>query len=224
MKSVLEPPVHFGQSVSQIVTSDNDIQDEYVCSNSNDYTGLLDDACKWIRNSKLPYVEQFLIILLLRNGLRVCEICNPSNIRIIDKYHVYVYSTKNKVWRQVQTAEATDLLDDDTVTADLPIWRRNRQYYYRAMKGLLVGVETSRTCNQAVTHAARNIQAQTTFQATGSMEATKLSIGNKSERATTRYINRKQRQALQTKGADNPLSGTISGVNSTKQGVIRRRR
>jgi len=222
MKSVLKPPVLIGGTVTEVVTSDCNIQLEYVLGNSHNYTGLLDDACKWVRNSHLPYVEQFLIILLLRNGLRVCEICNPENIRIHDKYHVYVYSTKNKVWRQVQTAEAADLLDDDTVTADLPIWKRNRQYYYRAMKGLLVGVETSRTGNQAVTHAARNIQAQTALQATGSMEATKASIGNKSDKATERYINRKQRQALQTRGADNPISGSVSSVNSTKKGVIRR--
>jgi len=135
-----------------------------------------------------------------------------------------VYSAKNKVWRQVQAAEATDLLDDGTVVSDLKMWKRNRQYYYRAMKGLLVDVETSRTGNNAVTHAARNIQAQTAFLATGDIDATKASIGNKSEGATKRYMNRKQRQALQVKGADNPLSGTVSGVNSTKKGILRRKR
>ena len=160
----------------------------------------------------------------MRNGLRVSDICNTSNIRIIDKYHVYVYSTKNGVWRQVQTAEATDLLDDDTVTSDLKFWKRNRQYYYRIMKGLLVNVETSRTGNQAVTHAARNIQAQTAFLATGDIEAAKASIGNKSESATKRYMNKMQRLALQIKGADNPLSGSVSSINNTRKGVLRRKR
>ena len=92
MKAVSSPTVHIGQSVTEIDTSICAENLEMVSVSSTQYTEMLNDACHWIRNSHLPYVEQFLIILLLRNGLRVSDICNPSNIRIIDKYHVYVYN------------------------------------------------------------------------------------------------------------------------------------
>ena len=188
------------------------------------YTFQVQQACEWLLKSSLPDVEKFLIILLLRNGLRVSEICNAAAIRVIDKYSVYVWCTKNATWRKCLTAEASELLAKPSVQSDLKIWNRNRQYYYRAMKGLIVGVETSRTENEAVTHAARNIAAQQAYQATESMQAVRASIGNATDNASARYINRRQRRALQTGGAISPISGTTSPVTSTSKGVIRKRR
>jgi len=184
----------------------------------------LEQACTYIMQSSLPCVERFLLVLLLRNGLRVSEICNPSNIKVHSKYNVWVFCTKNKTWRQVNAAEAADLLDDEQVIMDLMIWKRNRQYYYRHLKGLLVGVETSRTGNEAVTHAARNIQAQQAFNATGSMQATRTSIGNASDRATEKYITQGQRMAKQTSGVFDPVSGTTANLNMTRKGVVRHRK
>jgi len=185
---------------------------------------MIEQACTHIMSSNLPKIERFLIVLLLRNGLRVSEICNTSNIRIVNKYQVYVFCSKNKVWRQCNTAEASVLLDDDVVAGDLIFWKRNRQYYYRVLKGLLPGVETNREANQAVTHAARNIQAQQAFEVTESPQATRLSIGNTSDNATSKYITRNQRKAYQKTGIISPVSGRVASVEGTAKGVIRSRR
>jgi len=181
------------------------------------------DSCLWIMKSRLPDIEKFLIILLLRNGLRVSEICNTSNIRIIDKYKVYVWCTKNNTWRQCVTGEASELLGTGQVEADLTLWKRNRQYYYRVLKGLLPQVESMRVHNEPVTHAARNIVAQQVCDATESMQATRISIGNSSNRATARYINREQRKAYQKDGLKGNISGTVSSINATVRGVLRRK-
>ena len=185
---------------------------------------LVNQACEWFLNSDLPAVEKFLLILLLRNGLRVSEICRASDVRLQGKYSAFIYSTKNNVWRRCVTAEAADLLDDGTVEMDLKFWNRSRQYYYRKLKGLLPDIETTRTGNVAVTHAARYVSAQEALQVTSSIEAAALSIGDKSVNATSHYINRRQRKALQTSGILDPISGTTSSINMTKRGVVRRKR
>ena len=126
----------------------------------SDYNQQLDQAIEWIVKGSLPPQEKILIILLLRNGLRVSEIADPSGIRKIDKFSVSVYCTKSKTYRTCMLAEAAEIEFRYQVLANISAWKRNRFYYYRTMKGLLVGVETNRTANTAVTHAARNIRAQ----------------------------------------------------------------
>jgi len=224
MNPVLSPPVQSDHTVTQVVGSSEGNTSDQPISYTNDYNLLVDEACTYIMNKQLPAVERFLLVLLLRNGLRVSEICNGGNIKLQDKYKALVYCSKNNVWRTCTTAEASELLSDNSVIMDLPIWKRNRQYYYRQLKGLLPNVETSRTGNEAVTHAARNIVAQQVMEATGSMQATKSAIGNTSDRATEKYISKSQRRTLQKGGIKDNISGNVSGINATKSGVLRRRK
>ena len=188
---------------------------------STNYQSQLDNAVNWIMNGNLPRQEKLLIVLLLRNGLRVSEICNPSNIKFTDKWNALIYCEKNKVWRTITTAEANEIASDSVLTANLQYWKRNRQYYYRQLKGLLVDVESRRITNNPVTHAARNIKAQQSFDATESAMATATSIGNKSKKATERYIPRRRSRAFLESGIKGNVSGTVAGENSTRTGVLR---
>ena len=182
---------------------------------------MLNETCEFIMSRNLPAVEKFLLVLLLRNGLRVSEICTPSYIRVINSYKALVYCSKNKVWRSCVTGEASELLNDTLVTDMLPHWRRNRQYYYRLLKGHFVNVETQREGNDAVTHAARYISAQQAFDATEDMQAVQTSVGNKTSSASEHYISRKQKKALQQGNINVSPSGTLEPVNVTKRGVVR---
>ena len=190
----------------------------------SDYNRQLDQAVQWIVDGNLPPQEKVLIILLLRNGLRVSEIADPSGIRKIDRYSVSVYCTKSKTYRTCMLAEAAEIEERYQVLANIAAWKRNRFYYYRAMKGLLVGIETNRTLNTAVTHAARNIRAQNTFDVTGQIEAAQASLGHKSSKSTQSYLKPKRRGAKVLRGVENEMSGTASPVQITRTGVLRKPR
>ena len=186
-----------------------------------DTAQLLDDAVQWIYDSYLPPQERLLIILLLRNGLRVSEIANPAGIRKIDDWSVSVFCYKTKIWRICQLAEAAYIEKEYKVLENIGMWKRNRFYYYRKLKGLLPNIETSRTGNQAVTHAARNIRAQQTYEATGEMDAAKTALGHKSVKSTETYVKQRRRGAKVLKGVEGDASGTINDIQLTRNGVLR---
>ena len=55
----------------------------------------IESAIKKIKNAEIPIVEKFLCALLLRNGLRIGEICNTEKIQLIDRQeNLYVVSFK----------------------------------------------------------------------------------------------------------------------------------
>ena len=189
-----------------------------------DYAQQLNDAVQWILSSTLPPQEKVLIILLLRNGLRVSEITEPASISKIDDWSVSVYCRKNKTYRICTLAEASMIEQQYQVLASIASWRRNRFYYYRLLRGLLSGVETARTGNTAVTHAARNIRAQQTFDATGQIEAAQASLGHRSSKSTQTYLKPHQKVAKVLRGIDDHLSGTLSSIQVTRRGVIRNSR
>lgn len=205
-------------STSQLPSIESN--DESISSN---YINLVDDAVKWVLNKPLPPQEKVLIILLLRNGLRVSEIVNAGKLRILDKWRIYVYSTKNKHWRVCQTAEGAEIIGQFGESLNLNNWQRNRFYYYRLLRGLLAGIETQREGNTAVTHAARNILAQQTYEITGSEQATMQAIGNKSIEATAHYVRRNQRRAFVKGGIKGKVSGTVSNLTANTKDVIRKR-
>ena len=184
----------------------------------------LNEAVQWIMKSNLPPQERVLIIILLRNGLRVSEIANPSGIRKIDDWSVSVFCNKTKTYRTCMLAEAETIEREYQVLSDISLWQRNRFYYYRVLKGLLPDVDTQRTGNTAVTHAARNIRAQQTFEATQSIEAAQASLGHKSAKSTQSYLKPRQRGARVLKGVDNNVTGTIDSMNVTRTGVLRNKR
>ena len=190
----------------------------------DEYTRQIDESVKWIFNGSLPPQEKLLIILLLRNGLRVSEIAEPAGIRKIDDWSVSVYCSKNKTYRTCMLAEASLIEQQYGVLNDIAAWRRSRFYYYRIMKGLLVGIETNRTGNTAVTHAARNVRAQQTFEATGSVEAAQAALGHKSPKSTQSYLKPARRGAKVLKGIEDTASGTISSIQLTRSGVLRNKR
>lgn len=181
----------------------------------------IDQAIEWIIQMNLPNQEKVLLILLLRNGLRVSEIVDPSNIKKIDNWSVSVYCPKNKVYRTCMLAEASQIEQQYQVLESIANWKRNRWYYYRIMRGLLIDVETQRTGNTAVTHAARNIRAQETYDATNSVEAAQASLGHKSPKSTQSYLKPKRRGAKVLKGVEGELSGTVTGIQLTRTGIMR---
>jgi integrase len=182
---------------------------------------ILENAVQWILKGHLPIQEKVLVILLLRNGLRVSEISDPSGIKKIDDYSVSVYTNKTKSYRTCALAEAAQLEKEYQVLADIGSWKRNRWYYYRLLKGLFPDIETNRTGNQAVTHAARNIRAQQTYQATQSVEAAQSSLGHKSPKSTQTYLKQRPRNAKVFRGIDDEISGTLNNLQVTKHGVLR---
>jgi len=184
----------------------------------------LTQSVQWIMNCNYPPQEKLLLILLLRNGLRVSEIAEPSGIRKIDDWSVSVFCNKTKTYRTCMLAEASEIEQKYQVLSNIGSWKRNRFYYYRVMKGLLPDVETNRTGNTAVTHAARNIRAQQTFEATNSVEAAQASLGHKSAKSTQSYLKPKRRGAKVLRGIEDEISGTVTGIEITRTGVIRNRR
>jgi len=222
--AVLTPIAQIGRTVAEVVTAEHTDSVGMIECNGYDYGEQLNQAVHHIMQSQLPSVEKLLLVLLLRNGLRVSEICNTGNIKIMSKYCVTVYCSKNKVYRECYTAEASELIDECSNGKNLYEWNRNRYYYYRQLKGLLPNVETSRTGNNAVTHAARNIKAQQIYEQTNSTAATRASIGNTSNNATARYVKKSQRRAFQKRGAEGNISGSVATVTASKRGVIRQRK
>ena len=176
----------------------------------------IDVAVEWVLKSSYPVQEKVLIILLLRNGLRVSDICTPSNFRFINQYKALLLSKKNNQWREVTTAEAYELIEQYNLIDSLQYWQRNRFYYYRMLKGLITDVETSRTGNTAVTHAARNIAAQSAFELTKSDEAAKIAIGNRSKSATKAYLTKGQKKASLKSGIIGDFTGVVGSVKSPK--------
>ena len=184
----------------------------------------LDIAVQWIMNSQLPPQERLLIVLLLRNGLRVSEIADPSGIRKIDDWSVSVWCSKNKSYRTCTLAEGYTIEKEYQVLGNIAHWKRNRFYYYRIMKGLIPDVTTNRTGNKAVTHAARNIRAQQTYDVTNSVEAAQVALGHKSPKSTESYLTPTRRGARVLRGIEREISGTINSVTHTVKGVIRNKR
>jgi Phage integrase family. len=190
----------------------------------NENAHKINDAVQWILDGMLPVQEKLLIILLLRNGLRVSEITEPENIRKIDDYSVSVYCRKTKSYRTCHLAEAAEIERKYQILNNIGMWKRDRYYYYRKMKGLIVDVDSNRTGNNPVTHAARNIRAQQTFEVTGQIEAASASLGHKSTKSTQSYLKPRQRGATVLRGIEDNVSGGITDFELTRNGVLRRRR
>lgn len=166
-------------------------------------------------------VEQFLIVCLLRNGLRVSEICNLKNWTLIDKWTSAIESQKNGVKRIVNHYEASELVGTYVTQLAISTLNRNRYYYYRQLKGLLPDYSTTRHTHKAVTHSARYIKAQTVFDATGDMDATKQAIGNKTTKATNHYLTDRQRRLVIKQGIQSTPSGQTAMISVSKRGVLR---
>lgn len=166
-------------------------------------------------------VEKFLIVCLLRNGLRVSEICNVQNWQLIDKWSSAIESQKNGVKRIVNHYEASEYVGPYVNQLAIQTHNRNRFYYYRQLKGLLPDYSTTRHTHKAVTHSARYIKAQTVFDATGDMDATKHAIGNKTTKATSHYLTDKQRRLVIKQGIQSTPSGQTAMISVSKRGVIR---
>lgn len=166
-------------------------------------------------------VEQFLIVCLLRNGLRVSEICNLRSWLLIDKWTSAIETQKNGVKRVINHYEASELVGPYVTQLAIDTLNRNRYYYYRQLKGLLPDYSTTRHMHKAVTHSARYIKAQTVFDATGDIDATKQAIGNKTTKATSHYLTEQQRRLVIKQGVQSPPSGQTAMISVSKRGVLR---
>lgn len=166
-------------------------------------------------------VEQFLLVCLLRNGLRVSEICNLKSWQLIDKWTSAIETQKNGVKRVINHYEASELVGPYVTQLALQTLNRNRYYYYRQLKGLLPDYSTTRHTHKAVTHSARYIKAQTVFDATGDIDATKQAIGNKTTKATSHYLTDKQKRLVIKQGVQSPPVGQTEMISVSKRGVLR---
>ena len=181
----------------------------------------IDQAIKIVMDRAGNPVEKFLIVCLLRNGLRVSEICNVQNWQLIDKWSSAIESQKNGVKRIVNHYEASEYVGQYVNQLAIRTHNRNRYYYYRQLKGLLPDYSTTRHTHRAVTHSARYIKAQTVFDATGDMDATKHAIGNKTTKATSHYLTDKQRRLVIKQGVQSTPSGQTAIISVSKRGVLR---
>jgi predicted DNA-binding protein (UPF0278 family) len=82
------------------------------------------------------------------------------------------------------------------------------------MKQLNITVETSRKHNTAVTHAARNMRAQTVAAITNDESIIKASISNRTMSATSRYLTEKQRKMHLRKGILDSTEGSQNTVRT----------
>ena len=181
----------------------------------------IDQAVQIVMDRAGNPVEKFLIICLLRNGLRVSEICNVKDWQLIDKWTSAIQSQKNGVKRIVNHYEASEYVGPCVNQLAIQTLNRNRFYYYRQLKGLLPDYSTTRHTHKAVTHSARYIKAQTVFDATGDMDATKHAIGNKTTKATSHYLTDKQRRLVIKQGIQSIPSGETAMISVSKHGVLR---
>lgn len=221
-KPVSKPSAQIVETVVRSIDQTNSNSDKCNHDISESVAAMVNDAVLYVLGSMLPPQEKVLLILLLRNGLRVSEIVNSGNLRIIDNWTAAIYTGKNRQWRTIATAEASSIIEQYGLKDTLQYWSRNRFYYYRVLRGLLPDVETQRTGNKAVTHAARNARAQMTYEATGNSQAVTSAVGNKTVQATATYVKRSNRKAFIKQGVESTVSGTIGSVNITKNNVIRR--
>lgn len=181
----------------------------------------IDQAISVVMGRQGNPVEKFLIVCLLRNGLRVSEICNLKSWQLIDKWTSAIETQKNGVKRVINHYEASELVGSYVTQLALQTLTRNRYYYYRQLKGLLPDYSTTRHTHKAVTHSARYIKAQTVFDATGDIDATKQAIGNKTTKATSHYLTDKQRRLVIKQGVQSPPSGQTAMISVSKRGVLR---
>lgn len=189
--------------------------------NTLDKNKDIDTAVQTVMQKLGNPTEKFLIICLLRNGLRVSDICNLQNWRIIDKFSSIIESQKNKVKRVVYHYEGAEFVGNYVNQNTLSTFIRNRFYYYRQLRGLLPDYSTTRHTHKAVTHSARYIKAQTVFDATGDIETTKQAIGNRTSKATSHYLTDEQRNATIKRGILSNPKGDLSPIIVTKSGVIK---
>lgn len=181
-------------------------------------------AVKVILERSLPNVDKFLLICLLRNGLRVSDICVPWNWHIIDKWSSRLISPKNGQTRIVNHCEGAIFAEDLMTAKALTYHQQNRYYYYRILKGLLPDYSSTRRSHRAVTHAARYIRAQEIFETSGDLALTAESIGNRTKRATAHYLSEEQKRLIIKKGVISTPSGSTEILTISKNGVIRLRK
>lgn len=181
-------------------------------------------AVEVILRRPLPNVDKYLLICLLRNGLRVSDICSCSNWRIIDKWSSRIISPKNNQARIINHCEGAIYAEELIISEALKYHSQNRFYYYRVLKGLLPDYSSTRRSHRAVTHAARYIKAQEVFETSGDLALTAESIGNRTKRATEHYLSEGQRRLVIKKGVISTPSGSTEILTVSKNGVIRFRK
>lgn len=189
-----------------------------------DFNKVLSDAVNWVQTSSLPTVEKFLLICLIRNGLRISDICNLDNWKIINEFESFIISQKNNEPRTIAHNEAHSYALSLKNANALQYHNRNRFYYYRLIKNLLPDFSESRKMNHAATHAARYIRAQQVYSETNDINLTKKAIGNRSAAATEHYLTASQRVLRNKKGILASPSGSSELLTITKNGVIRIRK
>lgn len=177
-------------------------------------------AIDHIRQSNLHYVDKFLIICLLRNGLRVSDICKTNTWAILDTYTSIITSPKNNVTRLIQHAEAAEWADIIKASGVLVQYYRGRDYYYRQLKSLLPDYSALRSKTRAVTHAARYIKAQQVYDATGDLQAVADAIGDRTQQAAARYLSDDQRRLIIKRGVISRPTGSSGPIRVNKKGVI----
>jgi len=149
-----------------------------------------------VRNANIPDIEKLLICCLIRNGLRVSEICDTSLITLINNTQLAIYQPKTRETRIVHIHEYNSIITAH-INARQPIrWNRNRFYYYRLFKRYGWYEYNPNAKHQKVTHAPRHQLVNQLFEATKQINAVKNAIGHKSKSSTEHYLTKTNKQRL----------------------------
>jgi Phage integrase family. len=173
-----------------------------------------------IINSTLPTIEKFLITVLLRNGLRVSEIANPSKILIIDEYRLKIWQWKTKSYREAITAEAHIYTKEIAKSGQLIYWIRHRNYHYRLFKQFGIEFESNRTKNKAITHGARNYLANKIYEETKDFKEVANVLGQKSAKSAEKYVLHRKVEKWRAKDILQSVTGTRSNIRINVKGVV----
>ena len=187
-KTILTPLGQYTETVPPPEYQDDDPRNIVLSQVDKINDTIVNQCVDCINRTDIPWVEKFLLIMLLRNGLRVSEIANPGSFELIDKDRFRLYAYKQKRHKICHLYEYSNIKWNRARVDTVRYWVRSRQHYYRIISRWLPYIDTQRTGNQAVTHAGRYLLAQRTYEATRSIDAVKKAIGVVEKDSALHYL------------------------------------
>lgn len=184
----------YAESVAAIDEFYRNSQQINMPDNAEFADSFIQYAIDAVINGATPWPEKFLIILLLQNGLRVSEIADPERLVFLENQKIGVYSYKQSVYKIYNVPEILSHYNTDFHRDVIRSWKRSRQHYYRYLNNLIEFVQSSRKKNNAVTHAARNLLAQSVYARNFDINDVMRHLGIVSKSSAILYLTKEQIQ------------------------------
>ncbi len=159
------------------------------------------------------------IRLQFQFGLRVGDLLKIKREDITSDYIIYVKQSKRSLPLILHLSSDFEFWEKYKKGLYPDISLFNKKYFYDLYKryGLQIVNETGH--NASVTHSARKLLAQKTFNETNSVEITQTVLGHKSQNSTLYYLSDTQKKTMIEKGILSNVSGTINNMRfSTRYG------